>query len=159
MLPGKVHTYLLIALEAAPDLFDHLLRGLTQEEADRRPDPERFTIREVMAHLADWESVFTERMARTRSEDRPTLQGYDEGQWAVDHNYAHADPAAQARRFRERRRRMVALLRGLDPAEWERAGNHTELGPITLEAQAVLVAAHDTYHLHQIEAWRRAGRP
>src|SRR3712207_1628089 len=99
MLPANVHGYLLGALEGAPDLFDHLLRGLTDEEADRRPDPERFTLREMMAHLADWEEVFARRMALTRDEEYPILQGYDEGQWAIDHDYAHADLATQARLF------------------------------------------------------------
>lgn len=154
MLPKKVHTYLLGALEGAPDLFDALLRGMTDAEADRRPDPARFTLREALAHLADWEDVLRGRLTQTRDEDRPILQGLDEGQWAVDRDYAHADWREQARLYRERRRQMVDLLHALSPAQWERVGNHTELGPITLEAQAVLVSAHDAYHLQQIAQWR-----
>lgn len=154
MLPEKVRTYLLGALAGAPDFFDALLRGLTDAEADRRPDPDRFTLREALAHLADWENVFRGRLIQTRDEERPVLQGYDEGQWAIDNDYAHADWRAQIALFRERRSGTVALLRALTPPQWERVGEHTEAGPITLEAQAVLISAHDAYHLQQIAQWR-----
>ena len=142
--------YLFSALESAPKLFDHLLSGLSDAEADRRPDPDRFTIREVMAHLADWEDVFLQRMRRIRDEDRPTLEGYDEGQWAIDHNYASTNPFDQARLFGERRAKMVGFLRACGPDDWQRVGNRPEIGLISLEGLTLLVCLHDTYHLHQI---------
>ena len=154
MLPKKVEAYLMIALAGAPDVFDALLQGMTEVEADRRPDPDRFTIREAMAHLADWESVFRGRLLQTRDGDNATLQGYDEGQWAIDHDYAHSDWREQARRFHEERQELIALLRSLTPAQWERTGNHTEVGPITMEQQALLVCVHDGYHQQQIAQWR-----
>ncbi len=155
MLPKKVETYLLGALDGAPDVFDALLQGMTDAEADRRPDPERFTVREALAHLAEWEDVFRERLLQTRDEENATLQGYDEGQWAIDHDYAHSDWREQARLFRERRAALVALLRSLTPAQWERSAFHTEAGPITAEQQAVLILAHDGYHETQFAQWRR----
>lgn len=154
MLPEKVRAYLLGALAGAPALFAVLVRDMTDAEADRRPDPDRFTIREALAHLADWENVFGGRLEQTRDQETPVLQGCDEGQYALDHDYAHADWRAQLTLFAERRARMVALLRALTPEQWERLGNHTEVGPITLEAQAVLISAHDAYHLQQIAQWR-----
>lgn len=149
--------YLFTALEAAPALFDHLLRGLTEEEADRRPDPDRFTIREVMAHLADWEPVFLERLTRMRSEDHPTLPGYDEGQWAIDHGYAQTDWRAQSRLFAARRRDLVAFLHACAPHGWARTADRPEIGILTIEAQALLIPLHDTYHLRQITQWRESG--
>lgn len=156
MLPDRVHHYLLAALEAAPEILESVLDGLSDAEADHRPDPDRFTLREMIAHLADWETVFAERMRRTRHEDRPTLPGYDEGAIALERDYAHADWRAKLREFGQGRALMLALLRGLRPEHWERVAHHTELGPITLEGQAILVAVHDTYHLRQAVAWRRA---
>ena len=142
--------YLFTALESSPRLFEHLLRGLTDVEADRRPDPQRFTIREVMAHLADWEDVFLTRMRRICDEDWPVLEGYDEGQRAVDHGYASANPFEQIRLFAERRAKMVAFLRERAPDDWQRVGDRPEIGRITLEALALLVPLHDTYHLRQV---------
>ena len=97
------------ALEAAPALFDHLLRGLTEEEADQRPEPDRFAIREVIAHLADWEPVFLERLTRMRFEDHPTLPDCDEGQRAIERGYAQSDRHVQAPLFADRRREIIAL--------------------------------------------------
>jgi hypothetical protein len=149
--------YLFTALSAAPDLYDHLLIGLMPEEADRRPDPNRFTIREIMAHLADWDQVLLTRMTRICEEDIPLLEGYNEGQWAIDHNYAATDPLEQARLFRERRTQMVAYLRDRSAADWDRAGNRPEIGLVTLEGIALLIPLHDTYHLSQIAEWRGRG--
>lgn len=147
--------YLFTALEAAPTLFNHLLHGLTDTEADRRPDSDRFTIREIIAHLADWEPVFLERLTRMRSEDHPTLAGYDEGQWAIDHDYAHTDWREQLTLFTERRQVLTAFLRSCSPEEWGRTADRLEIGILTVEAQALLIPLHDTYHLRQIAEWRQ----
>jgi len=51
MLPEKVRAYLLGTLAGAHALFSVLVRDMTDSEADRRPNPDRFTIREALAHL------------------------------------------------------------------------------------------------------------
>lgn len=154
MLADKIVRYVLLSLEGEPDVYARLLMGVTDTEADRRPDPARFTLREALAHVAEWEDVFLQRMTATRDTDTPLLQGYDEGQWAIDHNYAHADVPMQLALFRQRRVRNVAFLRALAPDQWARTGRHTEVGPITLEEQMLLMLAHDGYHARQFAEWR-----
>jgi hypothetical protein len=154
MLPTKLYRYLLIDLESAPDVLAKLLAGVTDPAIwDRRPDPERFTLREVTAHLADWDQVFLGRLIQTRDSDNAILQGLDEGQVARDNDYAHADPAECLTRYRVGRTETVRFLRGLSPEQWTRVGSHTELGPITIEAQAALIAFHDGYHRQQVMEW------
>ena len=150
MLPDKLHRYLLIDLESAPDVLAKLLGGVTGSAWDKRPDPERFTLREVVAHLADWDVVFLGRLLQTRDSDNALLQGLDEGQVAIDNDYTHADPAECLARYKAGRAETAALLRELTPEQWARGANHTELGPITLEAQAALIAFHDGYHRQQV---------
>ena len=147
--------YLFAALESAPDLFDRALRELGSEVADRRPDPNRFSIREIMAHLAEWEPIFLNRMRRICEEDQPVLEGYDEGALAVENEYSRTDPFEQLRLFRERRAEMISFLRSCHPEDWQRVGNRPEIGLITLEAMVVLVPLHDIYHLRQIAQWRQ----
>lgn len=150
MLPKKVFQYLLIDLESAPDVLTALLKTVTDASTwDRRPDPDRFSLREMVAHLADWEGVFLGRLKQTWDEENAILQGLDEGQIAIDHDYAHADPQECLARYREGRTQMVAFLRELSPEQRERIGTHTEVGAISIEAQAVLIAAHDGYHRQQ----------
>lgn len=154
MLPERVYRYLLIDLASAPDVLGKVLETMTDPSVyDKRPDPERFTLREVVAHLADWDKVFLGRLRQTQGEENPTLQGIDEGQVARDNDYAHADPASSLDRYKANRAELVSFLQTLSPAEWERTGNHTELGPITLTTQASLIAFHDGYHREQMVSW------
>lgn len=146
--------YILIALDTAPWMLAHLLKDLTDAEADRRPDPARFTIREIVAHLADWEPIWLERLRRTVAEDRPFLPGYDEGQFALDHGYAQSDIAEQLERFRRGRSELVAFLRTLELSDWDRVGMRDEIGPVSVEQFAALLLAHQGYHDRQILEWR-----
>ena len=154
MLPEKVYRYLLIDLASAPDVLGKMLETATDPSVyDKRPDPERFTLREVLAHLADWDVVFLGRLKQTRDDENPTLVGIDEGQVARDNDYAHAEPATSLARYKANRAELVTFLQALSPAQWERVGNHTELGPIALSDHAVLIAVHDGYHREQAVSW------
>lgn len=154
MLNERPRAYLLADLECAPEVLARLLTGVTDAPVlDRKPDPARFTLREMVAHLADWESVFLTRLTQTRDEENAVLLGLDEGQIAINHDYAHADPQECLARYAAGRAKMVTLLRGLSTPEWHRSGTHTELGPLTLEEQIILIAAHDGYHRQQTLRW------
>lgn len=165
MLPPFVRKYLLAALAGTPDVLDGFLKAIPDGDPfwDFRPYPERFTLREVLAHLADWEPIFLERMIRIRDEAQPDLPSYDEGQYVLENDYAHQSPQANLVRFREGRARMHAFLQGLDPESWERTGRFLMDGPAnsqqtTLEAWAVEVIGHDGYHTQQVAQWRALAR-
>lgn len=156
MFNERTRAYMVHGLSATPVVLEELLAGITEAELDRRPDPERFTIREAVAHLADWEEVWRERMIAMRDTNHPTLPGYDEGQWAIDHDYAHADIVREVAKFREARARTAAFLSALSGAQWERPGAHAEAGEMTIGTLAALVLGHDGYHLRQIIEWKKA---
>lgn len=151
MLPSKVRRYVLIGLQATPIVMQALLLRFQSDDPiwDRRPDPERFTLREAIAHIADWDEIFLARMQRTQSEDTPTLPDMDEGQIAEQRNYTQQDPVANLRRFATNREALVAFLQGLGDGSWARAGLRPELGLMTIEDQALLALAHDGYHTKQ----------
>ena len=149
-------SYLLGALAAAPDVFEFSLRDLTTDESDFRPDAERFTIREVVAHLADWDAIFLERLRRTRAENEPLLLEIDEGELAIQHDYARAETAEKLRIFRATRAQMCEFAGDVAADEWQRVCQHPRAGRLTLEALAMLVVMHDVYHLRQIVQWREA---
>jgi len=154
MLTAKVYQYALMSLEGTPAVFARLLSGLSETEADLRPDPDRFSLREAIAHLADWEDVFRQRMQLTLREDNPVLQGYDEGQWAIDHAYAQSDWREQLARFAEERAQTALLVRSFAPEQLARTGRHTEAGPISLQEQVLLITVHDGYHARQFAEYR-----
>ncbi|MBC8103579.1 MAG: DinB family protein [Cytophagales bacterium] len=135
-------------------LYDTLLDGLAAAEADARPDPDRFTLREMLAHVAEWEAIFLQRMERIRAETMPTLPDLDEGQLAIENRYDTLDPAAQQQLFAGRRARTVTFLQSLTPDEWRREGLRPEIGSVSVADIAILMALHDNYHLEQIARFR-----
>lgn len=160
MLPPFVRANLVDALQSTPKVLETLTASVPLESPawDSRLDPQRFTLREVIAHLADWEEVFQNRIARIRDEYLPKLPDLDPDEFAQQHNYAASDPHRQRALFAERRQATVEMVKALPNRVWERKGRYLEEsphvgGPITIEAWIAQMVAHDAYHLQQIVEW------
>ena len=158
MLPAKTRSYLFTALEASPLVLSHLLSkiAVTDPLWDTRPAPDRFTLRGMLAHLADWEPIFRERMTRTTNENVPLLPNVDEGALALANNYAQTNPLENLARYREGRTTLVAFLRTLPNDAFARTANRELIGVLTLEEQIALIAGHDGYHAKQAIEWLQA---
>ena len=161
MLFPMMRERLLTALAGTPEVLDGLLATLPPDDPrwDTRPDPDRFTLREILAHLVDYEAIFSERIRQTREENAPNLLPADRDQLAIDHHYAHSDPTLSRAQLAERRTQLVAYLKNLSSEDWQRIGHWTgpSGGPLTLEEQAAFVVIHDGYHLQQVVRWMRKG--
>jgi uncharacterized damage-inducible protein DinB len=151
MLPSFARRYVQHGLSATPVVLEALLRRLSPDDPiwDARPDADRFTLREMTAHLADWEPIWLERITRTLQEEEPTLPGIDEGRLAIDHDYAHSNPIESLTRFRDGRARLTAVVAQIEEADWGRAAQREGLGRATIDAQVVLIVGHDAYHLRE----------
>ena len=127
------------------------LAGVT-EAALRRPEaPGKWSVAEVVQHLADSDLVFGFRMRMILTEDRPAIQGYDQDQWATTFRYSEV-PLAEARaQLRVVRAGNLRVLRGLAAAELTRVGMHSERGPESLAHLTKLMGAHDLVHRRQID--------
>src|SRR5206468_1322765 len=110
---------------------------------DERLHADRFTPREVIAHLADWEPIMLERMRVAYNSPGGTVKVYDEGQMAIDHGYAGSDPEEQLQLYNERRAVSWAWLCMRIPDALDRNFTHPERGPQTIEDQANLIISHD----------------
>lgn len=150
---ARAPKYLLYGLSATPALLRHLTAGLTEAQLDGRPDPDRFTIREVVAHMADWEAVCAERLHRTVTEESPELPDWDEDQAAIDGQYDQSDLAEQLALFTARRTALVAFLTARAPEDWERTSCRAG-SPSNLLGLAAIQLGHDGYHLEQLVAYR-----
>ena len=157
MIPAHSKRYLCHGLAAQPTVLTALMNGVNPDRYDLRPEVDRFTLREVIAHLADWEGVWLGRMKLIISEENPFLQGYDEGQWAIDHAYHTLVPLEQLERYSAGRAEMVEFLRGMPDKAWERTGRHSEWGEMSIFNLASLVLGHDGYHMKQVVEWTTAG--
>ena len=137
------------------DTLDVLLAGIDAADPiwDKRPDPERFTLREILAHLADYEDLWLTRLQRTQAEDNPLFVPANPGQMAIDNNYAAISPFDSLARIRQNRPRIVAYLHDTPDDLWQRPGRWGDMGTVTFEEQASVIVIHDSYHTSQIAQW------
>lgn len=114
MLPLLARTYLITALGGTPEVLNGLLAPLGPEDQqwDFRPEPERFTLCEVVARLTWVEPNRRERAVRTRDEEQPFFSRASI-QNAGSENTA---PSVNLAAFRDSRQQLVDVLRGLDDA-------------------------------------------
>jgi hypothetical protein len=148
---------------AGPERLRAALARCPEEMRRWRPDPEAFSVHEVVCHCADSETVAAARIRILTAEPEPLILGYDEQRWARVHDY-HAHPLAAALLAVEAARaHTVPLLLRLPEAAWELGGRHTESGPYTARDWLAIYARHLEEHSEQIEsvlaAWNAAGAP
>ena len=130
------------------------LDGLTPDELDRRPDDGSWTVREIVHHLADSESMAYIRLRRLIAEEDPVIAGYDEPEWARRLHYDRPiEPSLDV--LRAVRAASLQLLGRLTDAEWARTGTHSEAGPYGVDRWLEIYAAHGHDHADQIRRARR----
>jgi DinB family protein len=128
---------------------------VTPEELDFKPDPTRWSVREIIHHLADSEMTAAVRLRLLIAQDRPTLHGYDQDEFARRLYYDRPHEAS-LELFRLARQSTVEILDRLTPAEWVREGTHTEVGPYGVESWLKTYSEHAHKHARQIRIARDA---
>jgi len=154
-VPGSIQPALLL-LEKTPFLLETMLRDLPEDLLRWKPTPERWSIAEVIGHLADIELIYADRTRRIVTEDTPTLQKYDPTQTVVIGDYVRGSATENLAFFTRTRRSTVILLRSIPADSAEREATHSELGTITLHQMLSEWASHDLGHFRQIAELYRA---
>jgi DinB superfamily len=137
-----------------------LIQGVSRAHLTRRPAPGKWSIAEILAHLADDEMVCGFRMRLIVGAPGTPVQGFDQDRWAETGNYAKRDPKKSIELFRTLREANIAFYKSLTPAQRKLHGIHSERGKESVERLFHLFAGHDINHMKQIEAilaHRRAG--
>lgn len=130
--------------------------GLTPGQLRQPEAPGKWSIAQVLRHLADSEVVWGWRMRLILSHDRPTITGFDQDLWADRLHYADSDPTEALEAFRVLRRDNLRLLERATPEDMQRVGVHAERGEESVAHLYRLYAGHDLAHLRQIERIRQA---
>ncbi len=146
----RMHRYLFPGLELAPMIVERLIRQVPPAAIDHPTHPGRFSPREVVCHLADWEAINLHRLLTGYIGPGDSALDIDEGLRAADENYVERDPFAQAALLASRRALTVCWFRELAAADWDKTFVHTRRGVTTLYEHANLISAHDMYHIHQL---------
>jgi hypothetical protein len=140
-----------------PELLAVVLTGVFGEEEDFGL-PGKWTIRQIVAHLADAELVGAHRMRQVIAEERPTLIAFDQNAWTARLDYARRKPKQSLDTFRRIRSENYELLKGLEAEAFEREGNHSESGRTTLHELVEGYAQHAESHARQLQEMREEYR-
>jgi len=143
-------------LGKTPQLLETLLGDLPGELLRWKPAPDRWSISEVLAHLAALEQVYADRALRIVAEDSPPLLRYDLAGASARGDYSRGSAGENLALFTRTRRSTLAMLTGLPSSAGARTGVHSELGPVTLAHLLNEWANHDLGHLRQIAELYRA---
>jgi hypothetical protein len=137
-------------------VFAEALDGITDGELDARPGPEEWTPREVVHHMADSEMTSAIRLRRLIAEDAPTIQGYDQEEYAQRLFYGDRPIEASLKAVSAARQTTGDILDRLTEEQWARSGTHTESGPYGVEAWLEIYATHAHDHADQIRRARES---
>ena len=136
---------------STPARLKKAVSGLTPKQLQWKPEPGKWSIAEVAAHLVDTEIVGSWRMRLVVGASGTTVQPFDQDVWASTFQYAKRDTKQSIETFRVLRENNLAMLKALPKEAWDTYGMHLERGKETLAHIVRMFAGHDTNHALQIE--------
>ena len=142
----------LAVLSGTAKKVEKLLSGLPAGKTHKRPAPGKWSISEILAHIADTELVSGCRIRFILGEPGSPLAAFDQDAWAAALHYERRDVRKALEQFRIVREGNLELLKSLKPKQWKQHGLHAERGPQTIETIVKMLAGHDINHTRQIEA-------
>jgi len=132
-------------------IIDELIACLSREDLDWQPAPNRWSVAEVLMHLAHCEEVcFVRRTRDMLDQDDPPLAAYTVEEFTAADWGFNGDGLAALARLHDLRRGSLDLLETQPASAGSRAGIHPDLGRITLAELLNEWAFHDLGHIRQI---------
>lgn len=153
---GKGMAQYNLAIEFTPSALRNIVDCVPSERFSERHEEDRFNLTEMVAHLADWEVLFLDRMTLANEQPGVAVEAIDETQRAIDKHYSTRDIQHELDVFENRRRDTLTFLRALAPEDWTKTFIHSERGEMTIADQVTMLLGHDLYHLEQASAYLRS---
>jgi len=127
-----------------------LLAGLTETQARYRYAPNKWSVKDVVGHVADAERVFAYRALRFARNDRTPLAGFDENVFAAAANFDARPLAGIIEELRLVRRATMSLYRSFTPEMIARRGVSNEK-ELTVRALIYITAGHERHHVRMLQ--------
>jgi DinB family protein len=133
-----------------PSALAGLIEGHQPEKLKQPPVPGKWSIGQILAHLAEAELASGWRYRQMIERSGAPLSAFDQAEWARLGSYDSRDPKESLELFRLLREANLRMFANLTPEEWQRFGVHAERGRMTVKDLASQVAGHDVSHIEQI---------
>lgn len=142
-------------IAAQPDKLRAAVAGLSDEQLDTPYRDGGWTVRQVVHHIADTNTVLAVRLRMIAAEPEPPLQPFDETMWAElpDARSGAVEPSLML--LDGLHQRMAALLGALADEQWARVGRHPVAGPSPLDRIVEMYTWHGDHHIGHITSLRQ----
>jgi uncharacterized damage-inducible protein DinB len=138
-------------IAATPGMLHQAICALTPEQIEAPIAPGKWSVRQIVAHLADCELVFAFRLRQTLAMNSPVIQPFDQDAWAE--RYDVYDLPSAMEMFRAAREWNLKLIGGASTADFAREMTHPERGTMTFGTVVATMAGHDLNHLAQVQGY------
>ena len=139
-------------LAATPARLKKLLKNVPVARLKKRPEPDKWSAAEILAHLADSELVYGMRLRLVLSQNGVPIQATDQDAWAGCFKYGKANPRESLAIFTLLRAWNLRALKQAPKELWNNVGIHSERGEENVTRMAEMFAGHDVNHVKQLEA-------
>ncbi len=141
-----------LAVQAATaKKLERMIEGVPTAKLRKRPAAGKWSVSEIVAHLADTEVIVAFRMRVILAAPGSPVAAVDQDSWVTSGHYEKRDPRKSVELFRVVREANLALFKSLTPQQWKHHGMHSERGRETIEQIVRMYAGHDINHLLQME--------
>lgn len=152
-------TQLLDAYASGPAEFERCVQDLPAELIDYVPGipgipgvpgAGKWSVRQIVAHVAETETVYYGRMRKAAAEPGSTIWGFDQDAWAAKLSDDAIDMEQCLAVIAAVRAMAEPWLRRLPIGAWSQTVHHPEAGEMTLETVLTRATRHITAHIAQI---------
>lgn len=140
----------LVSQSETTAVLSELIQGQSAERLSGRPSKDKWSVAEILAHLAEDEIATAWRYRQMVEHSGIDLPGFDQDLWSRLGDYAARSPRESLELFRLLRDANLQFLQKLSAEQWECFGVHSERGRITVRDLAIHMAGHDANHVEQI---------
>src|SRR5215475_1723821 len=155
MTEAELKTHLEVA-EKSPKEIATAVSGLSPQALRYKPAPDKWSILEILGHLADIEIVYAYRLRQMLADKKPVIAPMDQDQWAKQLGYLDIPAPELVALYGLNRHHNLRLLRRLKPADLEKSAFHPEYQQdVTVATLVEKMAGHGANHLQQIERLKR----
>jgi hypothetical protein len=124
---------------------ESLLREIGESRGNHRYAPGKWSVKEVVGHLADAERVFSYRALRFAREDKTPLPGYEQDDYVRSANFDSRHLAELAAEFRSVRAATITLFTGFSDDALMRMGPANNVA-FSVRALGWIIAGHELHH-------------
>lgn len=158
MTEGELKKYL-EAAEKSPKQVAAAVSGLLEKTLRYKPSPEKWSILEILGHLADIEIVYAYRLRQMLADKKPVIAPIDQNDWARNLGHADTPPAELIALYGLNRHANLRLLQRLKASDLAKSAFHPETKKEFTVAELVeRMATHGASHLEQIERLKREAK-